>query len=641
VAPGGSFDLRVAGSASSAYAATVLYEPGRGLAVESFNLTLEDEGVEGGVHVYKAHVPAGVKPGTYDLAVKLSTGETVAVPRGLWVRPSNLTRILVAHLSDLHFGAGDANVKLTAYLLTQLLGADIILNTGDEADTAAMHQYEQSLFYRYAFAFPVPMVLVPGNHDHPIDNFLKMYGNMSAFCWQGLPWLVAAGGYTDEVGYLTLAQQEAIRQCLEEHGNATVKIVMMHHPVFYWQGEVHLPPDYNFQDPHKARGSPLSYYWGGEARTNGALRSFLEMVVEYNVTIVLAGHIHRDQYVVYEPPGGGVHYFITTTTSGQTEARPNYNGIQAILIYENGSISFPYAPPSFIGFKNASRSTVYNSIPDDPHPRRAPGRYGYFYATYHAGPEAYVVTVENRYFYNIPSRIVVLALPQASTRYVEVNATGGARAEVVDTLNATLPGGAYTFIALNISLPANSSVKLVLAGHPDTQPPTARLSLTIPRQPLPGRPFHAYVKISDDVTGVMSANATAVDDKGRSVPVEVGDIPETLPGDLHLRVGPTKPDASSVTITLTLEDYAGHTGQARLEIPLKTAQTQATTTSPGTQATQPASTQQPTPTSQPSSQPQQPQSTAGGGGGVSAGEAAAIAVAVIVVAIAAALLARR
>ena len=647
--PGGSFRLVATAEVAGVEAVGAFYRPGEGIVVERLPLTLEPLG---GGYEYLVHVPENASTGVYDLNVTLSDGSVVPVPRGLWVHSPDMDRLLFIHMSDLHFGAGDASYKLTSYLLAQLLGADLIFNTGDEADTAAASEYAQAMAYRYTFAFTVPMVLVPGNHDHPIDNFLRLYGNMSTFCWQGLPWLVATGGYTDEVGYLTDSQLDAVEQCLEGHPNATVKLILFHHPVFYWQGEVHLPPSYPFRNPKEDRGSPLSYYWGGKALEGGELQRLLQIVVDYNVTFVLSGHIHRDQYVLYQPPGSGPHYFITTTTSGHSMARPNYNGIQAVLVYRNGTVEFPYAPPSFIGFENGSRSRVYNSIPVDPNPARAPSNYGFIHAFLYPGPHAYVLNITNRYAYPIPPRVILLALPQAGVAsYLNASEAGGAQVEVLDIANATLPAGSYTLVALNVSLPQDSSFQLILAGAPDTQPPTARLGILIPRHPTAGKAFRAYIKFDDDVTGVRNFTVRAVADNGAEVPVTLVTPLESVPGDAQVKVGPTPTEASTVTLIVHAEDYAGHSAEYNLTVSLygsRTATTSTSTTAATT--TQQASTSSTAATGQQatSQQAAAPTATASGGssttpsgGGLSAASLAAVVVAVVVVAAAALLLSRR
>ncbi len=594
----------------------------------------------GGLYTYE--VKASLPPGLYDLYITYKDGSKTFDPRSLWVIPGGLERVRVLHMSDLHFGAGDADYKLTAYLLAQAFNATLIINTGDEADTADVHQYYQSLAYRYTFAYSVPEVLVPGNHDYPPGNFYKYYGNTTVICWRPLPWLLVTGGYTWEVGHFTEAQIRAIASCLQANSDARVKVLIMHHPVFYWQGAVKLPPTYPFKDPHKDPHSPLSYYWGApEVLEKGLLRKLLELIVKYNVTVVLAGHIHRDQYVVYEPPGGGVHYFITTTTSGHNKARPNYNGVQVIDFYPNGTIKFPYAPPFFIGFKNASRATVYNSIPTDPHPQRAPSGYVYLHANIIVGPGAYTLMVTNKYTYPLDS-VVVLPLPALHVAQVLNSTTKkGSSIEVLDYRNVTLPTGAeYTFLAVKLHVAPQSNATLMIAAEPDKEPPKASLEYTIPSKPVAGEGLRVFIRVSDDSSGLLGQPAVSVvDDKGRTVKAQVLMYPASVPGDMFLYIPSTPSDASYLLVKVRASDPAGHTGVSTIKIPLAAPQATTTTATHST-ATSTHTTQASSASTQAASTPATPSTTTGKARS-SALVWAAVGVVIVIVIAAAVLLARR
>ena len=645
VRPGSPWSLAAYKPVSKVMLVRVYYEPGKGIEVARINITPTLELHSGNLYAYLIK-ESPKEPGVYDVYVVYSDGSSSYAPRALWVVPPKpLDHIVVAHLSDLHFGTGDANYKLTSYLLAQLLGAQLIINTGDEADTADVGQYLQSLAYRYEFAYPLPEILVPGNHDYPPKNFYRFYGNTTIVCWRPLPWLLITGGYTWEIGHFNEAQLAAVAKCLEDNKDASVKIMLMHHPVFYWQGHVKLPPNYPFKDPHKDRHSPLSYYWGSpDSLQKGLVRELLTLVVKYNVTIVMAGHIHRDQYVLYTPPHGGIHFFITTTSSGHSLARPNYNGIQIIEIYRNGTLGFPYAPKSFIGFENASRATVYNSIPVDPHPARAPSDYGYIYARLDVGPGAYVLELTNKYYVDI-NRVALIALPALHIEGFYEKGSGGAHVALLAARNVTLPNGVkYTFLALNITLPSNSSDVVALEAVKDVEAPTASLEYTIPSKPRAGQPLRVFIRISDDSTGLKGQPLVeVVDDKGRSVQAQVLAYPDKIPGDLFLYIPKTPSDSSYLIVRLSMSDPLGHKAVREVKISLAPPQTatqttsattgHTTTTTTATHTTKHTTPTQTTPTTT---------GTATKRGRSSAKLAAAAAVViVIVVAAAAAALARR
>jgi 3',5'-cyclic AMP phosphodiesterase CpdA len=76
----------------------------------------------------------------------------------------------IAHLSDLHFGRTDPAVVRGAIDTVCRLKPDLVVVSGDLTQRARSHQF------RAARAFlnrlPEPQIVVPGNHDIPLWNFL-------------------------------------------------------------------------------------------------------------------------------------------------------------------------------------------------------------------------------------------------------------------------------------------------------------------------------------------------------------------------------------------------------------------------------------------------------------------------------------
>lgn len=302
--PGGSFTLRINGyQATSAYIWTLLFDSQLGkLRLVNLSLQLTDHTASDSLHTYSALIPTTADFGVYDIVVTLDNGDAIVVPRGLWVIDPSKSDINIAHMSDIHFGTADVNYKLTAYLLSQLLGADVMIVTGDYAEGASGTQYTEGRAYRYSFAYGIPEFMNPGNHDYPNTDYKKYEGQT---CWyrEPLPWLFIFLCNTRDAGYLAPSYLDELESLLAS-SNSTVKIVTFHHPVFYWQGEVKLAPNSPLlRDPHVDSSSPLSYYWGDPSIIDNVTRRFLSMVLDYNITLILSGHIHRDQYVLYQPPG--------------------------------------------------------------------------------------------------------------------------------------------------------------------------------------------------------------------------------------------------------------------------------------------------------------------------------------------------
>lgn|GEM_PF-1591897 len=506
---------------------------------------------------YNLTVPVDTGPGLYDLYLELEDGSRIWVPRSVWVlSPSGFSRLRIAHITDLHFLGTPSDtqyLRFTGLLLTQLLGADLVIETGDDSDTASEQQYMESRGYHWAFMYPKPLLLIPGNHDWGTTGWESYYGSRE--------WYRVIGGKILVIGIDTRGEgipseysMRWLEQVLANHTNIPVKIILMHHPVFYWQGE--LVTYYNstiFRDPHNYTDSPLSYYWG----TNVSMAKWLLRIVEdYNVTMVLAGHIHRDQYVKYvSNRTGTVTYFITTTTLAQS--RPNYNGLQIIDLKANGNFTFPYPPPTFIGFGgNASnRSRVYNSIPIDPlwEP-------GYFYGEFIEGFKAYDIMLMNNLYSNITcfpvSNTVLLALPwNWDTANLEViDQRGNAYVNLLDYM--VRDGILYAL--LNISMPnVGDTIEFTLYAEEDNTPPAIQFKLATPLTPVLNRTVRLYFDIIDTGWGLRNVTAYLEED-GVEKPLNV-EKASGLSYIVSVRV--YGKETVNKTIRLVATDLAGNTYQ--------------------------------------------------------------------------------
>lgn len=187
-------------------------------------------------------------------------------------------RRVVAHLSDLHFGRD--RPELLEPLLDALCAAepDLVAVSGDLTQRARHAQF------RAARAFldrlPAPALVVPGNHDTPLDHFaLRLARPWSRWRrWIGpelaprvdQPGLVAVGINTAnpldwQRGRFRKRDVAAAVRVFEKAGDAA-RIVVLHHPF------VHAP---------HAR----------KALMRGAARA-LDALAETGVDVALSGHLH-------------------------------------------------------------------------------------------------------------------------------------------------------------------------------------------------------------------------------------------------------------------------------------------------------------------------------------------------------------
>jgi 3',5'-cyclic AMP phosphodiesterase CpdA len=186
----------------------------------------------------------------------------------------------IVHISDLHFG------RIRPDLLTPLLNGihtaapDLVAVSGDLTQRARARQFAAAR--DFLAALPAPVLVVPGNHDVPLDAF-----------WTRLllPWrryrrwisrelepsfrddeiavvgINSATPFTWERGWIT--RRAAARACaLFEPAGGRTRIVVAHHPF------VHAPEQ---QDRAPMRGAASS----------------LDALAECGAEIFLSGHLHN------------------------------------------------------------------------------------------------------------------------------------------------------------------------------------------------------------------------------------------------------------------------------------------------------------------------------------------------------------
>jgi 3',5'-cyclic AMP phosphodiesterase CpdA len=189
--------------------------------------------------------------------------------------------ILVAHVSDLHFGAHTAEV--VEALRADLASATpaLLVVSGDLTQRARTWQFAAAR--RFLDAIPCPKVVVPGNHDIPLFDVVRRFVCPLArfrrhigpdvdpfYATPGLAvlGLNTARSNTWKDGRLSLTQIERIRRTLCPLPPETVKVLVTHHPF--------LPPPWDSSPPLVGRAAL-------------ALRA----AEDCGVDLLLAGHLHH------------------------------------------------------------------------------------------------------------------------------------------------------------------------------------------------------------------------------------------------------------------------------------------------------------------------------------------------------------
>jgi 3',5'-cyclic AMP phosphodiesterase CpdA len=147
------------------------------------------------------------------------------------------------HLSDLHFGRVDPGIVPP---LLDFIGAtkpDLVAISGDLTQRARRGEFAQARAFIDAVAFP--KLVIPGNHDVPLQNvFARVFRTADRFrrfiAWDLEPFYVdqeiAVAGVnttralTGKNGRINRRQLEQLRARFASVSSAHIKIVVTHHP---------------------------------------------------------------------------------------------------------------------------------------------------------------------------------------------------------------------------------------------------------------------------------------------------------------------------------------------------------------------------------------------------------------------------
>ena len=153
--------------------------------------------------------------------------------------------MVLLHLSDLHFGTDQADVRDALCRLVHRAAPDIAVLTGDITQRARQAQFRAAEEFLRALRLPA-FVAVPGNHDIPLFNVLSRVGEpyrnycavfgaeldpvfvsdaMLLLCVNTTRW------YRHKNGEISQQQIEQVAEQLVGARADQVRIVAMHHPV--------------------------------------------------------------------------------------------------------------------------------------------------------------------------------------------------------------------------------------------------------------------------------------------------------------------------------------------------------------------------------------------------------------------------
>ncbi len=477
---------------------------------------------EGSGKVYTVRIPENAKRGVYDLIV-YTKRYVLAEPRAVVVNfPKDL---VIFHVTDRHFGVINSNGRsafsynLAAILIAQSSKANIIIDTGDLADTAKISEYKESLLVD-ALSFK-PIVGIPGNHDNVNIRNYKRYRGETNFVIETKNFIIL-GLNTGANGYITERQGEMAKEILSE-AKQPVKIVLFHHPLFaftynkLYMFKVSSPEQLYEILVSKRPGSRWPFIYSSWLDNEEGLMNLLEGLFNAKGTVVtLSGHIHLDSYAQVEKPNGEI-YFITTTTTGGSVRPGDYRGFKIIEI------------------KDGSVKVLGHGKPWDRHASFSlEGVKAYYVKTKKAVTVA--LDVEDPEILKVMNNVtLVVPIPWSGKLGVDGNVTKS-------QLRCT--PASCTLVVLASEVPKRGFYRVTVYKAPDLEPPKVKVSYW---KPIKGKPLTVWLRFYDDAWGVMEVSAKLIYN-GKSMNLAIARVSSTRG---YLVIPPLQVDKAELIIKVT------------------------------------------------------------------------------------------
>ncbi len=180
----------------------------------------------------------------------------------------------IFHLSDTHVGDASSFNKGTLYRLLEAVeesDCDVVIHTGDVTQGGRKREYQRAR--QMLPKIDAPMVILPGNHDARsggLHLFKEYIGETSGVREIGdavIIYVNSAFADSDQ-GRVGMVKYDMMRSALNEHSDAPVKVIALHH---------HVVPI-----PRAGRERNVLYNAG----------DILDLILSSDVDLVLSGHRH-------------------------------------------------------------------------------------------------------------------------------------------------------------------------------------------------------------------------------------------------------------------------------------------------------------------------------------------------------------
>lgn len=231
--------------------------------------------------------------------------------------------MIIAHISDLHFGAHDPEVA--AILLAQLNDSapDLVIVSGDITQSATETEFTEAR--AFFDALKAPVFAIPGNHDlpgidlrrfwHPFERYKRYIAHeLNPILQTGLSDILGLNSarmilphWNWANGSVSALQRRALRRFFTA-STTPWRILVIHHPL---QSPKEFPLDITVFNS----------------------RPLLQAIDETRIDLVLAGHQHH-AYIETRNTGDHTTLFLSASTAMSTRIRRQPNGFNLLHLSE-------------------------------------------------------------------------------------------------------------------------------------------------------------------------------------------------------------------------------------------------------------------------------------------------------------------
>ncbi len=234
----------------------------------------------------------------------------------------------LVHLSDLHFGRIDESIIAPLIVAIHAAQPDLVVTSGDLTQRARTAEFKSA--QEFLAALPSPQIVVPGNHDIPLNNLVRRFIDplqkyQRYICDSLAPVFIdaeiavaginTARSLTIKDGRINAEQMDRMRAQLASADEVVTKIIVTHHP----------------------------FDIGGvfnQTQLVGKAQQLMPELTELKIDLLLAGHhhiAHAENTIVNYPGLKRAALVVQAGTATSTRGRGEVNSFNLLRI-ETGRI---------------------------------------------------------------------------------------------------------------------------------------------------------------------------------------------------------------------------------------------------------------------------------------------------------------